>query len=145
VSWVVSPPANSDEADERVHAVGLLAINALDVLEEASTLIAQVATPVDDDAAGIDPALLELASDLTTLRSQLIELLAIRRATLPREKVDDLRDGFRLAGLAGPEHEAKRKEITERVAGHEVERLAELSPEEAKALREELTSLEPKF
>lgn len=143
MTWVVTPPADHTEADERVHAVAVFATGSLDALWKVSAVLNEVIEHANETEDVSE--LVELDNEVRSMRDQLIEIFKIHRATLSRETVDDLREGFRLANLAGPEHEAKRKEITERVVGHDVERLAELEPEEAKALRAELTNLEPKF
>ncbi len=139
MTWVVTPPANNTEADERVHAIGVLATRAIDTLEDAVKALQEATQSGHVE----DPdSFYALCDEIQQLRGKLVDLFGIHKALLPRQVVEDLREGFRFAGLAGPEHEEKRKEVTERVAGHRVDRLAELTPEEAELLRVELSTME---
>lgn len=139
MTWVTTAPVNDTEADERVHAVGALAVRMVDTLEVAAAALTEAATSghsEDTDALHV------LSAQVVEARAQLVDLFKIHKALLSRETVDDLREGFRLANIHEPD---RRKKVIEDFLEHDVERIQELTPDEAKALRAHLTTLEEPF
>lgn len=146
MTWVTTQPANDTEADERVHATAALAVVAVDTLQATIELLGRLVVPIDGDE---EPVLEQEAdlrcAQLEQLRASLIDTFKIHKERLPKSVTDDLREGFRLADLGEPDQADKRQKLCEEVVGHPVEALAELSIEEAKAIRARLTEMEPKF
>lgn len=137
MTWAPGPIGDENPADLYA-AVRELAVRSVDTLDELATTIA--AGLEEDDHRG-----LQLVADLRGHRQELIETCRLQQQFLSRDAVEELRRGFALANLAGEEHEARRKEITEEVAGHPVSRLAELTTDEAARLNLRLRELEDKF
>lgn len=138
MTWVITAPADDTESDERVHATAALAVVAVDTLTAAGELLMELA----GNSAAEDAEVSLRLGQLDQLRTALIETFKIHKAVLPPTVLEELRKGFDLAELTDPE---ARKALTEEVVGHPVERLAELDPEEARALKAALADREPKF
>ena len=135
MTWQITPPADRDEADARVHAVGEFAVVAIDTLQAAAGVLAMSSEVTMEEAR-------LRGSQLEQLRDELVELFKIHKARLPRETVEDLREGFRLAEI----HDAAdRKTLADQFFNRDVGSLWELSTEEAALLRARLIELEPSF
>lgn len=146
MTWVVTAPTSDTEADERVHATAALAVVAVDTLQVTADLAAALLEGKPDDEEGTLKAEVDRrVAQLLQLRDSLIETFKIHKERLPKTVTDDLRDGFRLANLGADDQADARKKLCEEVVDHPVDALAELNPDEAKAIRARLTEMEPKF
>lgn len=145
MTWVITTPENDTESDERVHATAALAVIAVDTLQASVDLLEEIATAGPAAASTWETEATFRAGQLVQVRASLIETFKIHKERLPKSVTDDLREGFRLAELGEADQAAERQKLCQEVVGHEVEALAELSSEEAKAIRARLTEMEPKF
>jgi hypothetical protein len=140
MTWVVTPPANDTEADERVHAVAAFAAGSLDAFWKVQAVINEVIEHAGETEDVSE--LVELEQEVLAMRDQLIAIFKIHKALLPKSTVDDLREGFKLANI----HDLDaRKKVIEDFFDREVDRIQELSPEDAKALQAHLVTLEEPF
>lgn len=137
MTWAPGP-IGEDSPAELYAVVRELAARSVDMLESVA---ARTVTYGEPD----EPIWAQDAADLRGLRQELIDTCHLQLQLLSRSDVEELRRGFDLARLGGDENATKRKEVTEKVVGHPVVRLAELTTEERDQLNHCLRELEEKF
>lgn len=149
MTWVASPALTEEEATLRLGQLTGIAERAVDLLEEAAKLIADVAVPVDEephaDGGGMDRQTMQLSADLQTIRAQLVDVCGLHKPLLSHDALNEIKEAFAYARLEGDEHAVRRKEIAEEVAAHPLGSLAELSLDEAAQLKARLREMEPKW
>ena len=150
MTWIAEPAADALCAVSRYEALQEWAaenervlVEASERLDEAALLIAQERNPraPDEDPTG-DVGTIQLAMEIRRLRARLIELTGLRKPVLPREILQQLRDDFDFVKLEDSE---ARRALAEKVAGRPLDRLSELTEDEARALRAEIQKLEEAF
>lgn len=139
MTWIAEPAEEALSAVERYENLQALAVDTIDMLAIAADRLSDYAGEI---TPGGDTGTIQLAVDLRRFREQLLGECRLQKPTLPREVLEQLRADFNFIGMTDPE---ERRKLVESVACRPVERLAELTQEEADQLRAEIQKLEEPF